>query len=294
MACTICFPCSIGKRYIGGTQRGAGHNTSRLKNTNSSPLHFETQEQIHCLWDEIAGYEAAQTDVALTHLLSRVAVMVNAQNAYWFGAVRIADAENDPLLGWRPRGIRYLTPLPGDATFTKDRIRSLDRGGVDEATVAHARLAGTYRACRLRDLVSEDWFAGDTYKGYLGRGVHDSLVVGAPVSPMAEGYYGFLRMRPDDPFTEEERDIAFYAMRGLTWFHRQVLLSQGLLVARTPLTPIERRVLSRLLTDQSEKLIAQELGVSPSSLHTYVRDVLRKFGVSGRKGLTALWLGRQT
>ena len=34
--------------------------------------------------------------------------------------------------------------------------------------------------------------------------------------------------------------------------------------------------------------------VAPSSLHTYVRDVVRKFGVSGRKGLTALWLGRQT
>lgn len=220
--------------------------------------------------------------------------MVNAQNAYWFGAVRVAEVESDPLLGWRPRGIRYIAPLPDDATFTKDRIKSLDRGGIDEATVAHARRAGSYRACRLRDLVSDDWFKSDTYRGYLGRGVHDSLVVGAPVSSMAEGYYGFLRMRADDPFTEEERDIAFYAMRGLTWFHRQVLLAQGLLVARTPLTPIERRVLAKLLTDQSEKLIAMELGVSPSSLHTYVRDVLRKFGVSGRKGLTALWLGRQT
>lgn len=265
-----------------------------MTNKYSSTLHPELQGHIHCLWDEIASYEAAQTDVALTHLLNRVAGMLNAQNAYWFGAVRVADAESDPLLGWRPRGIRYLTPLPDDSTFTKDRIRSLDRGGVDEATVAHARLSGTYRACRLRDLVSEEWFLGDTYKGYLGRGVHDSLVVGAPVSPLAEGYYGFLRMRPDDPFTEHERDLAFYAMRGLTWFHRQVLLSQGLLIARKPLTPIERKVLAKLLTDQSEKLIAQELGVSPSSLHTYVRDVLKKFGVSGRKGLTALWLGRQS
>ena len=96
------------------------------------------------------------------------------------------------------------------------------------------------------------------------------------------------------PFTEADRETALYAMRGLTWFHRQVLLAHGLLVARSPLTPIERRVLAMLLTDQSEKLITSTLGVSPSSLHTYVRDVLRKFGVSGRKGLTALWLGRQS
>lgn len=252
------------------------------------------QERIHSLWDELAGFEAAQSDTALLHLLSTVAGIVDAQNAYWFGAVRMTDAESDLLLGWRPRGIRYLHALPDDATFTRERIRSLDRGAVDESTVAQARLAGSYRANRLRDLVSPDWFNSDTYQGYVGRGVHDSLVVGVPVSPMAEGYYGFLRMRPDDPFTEAQRDIALYAMRGLTWFHRQVLLAHGLLVARSPLSPIERRVLALLLTDQSEKLIAAALGVSPSSVHTYVRDVLRKFGVSGRKGLTSLWLGRQT
>jgi DNA-binding CsgD family transcriptional regulator len=83
-------------------------------------------------------------------------------------------------------------------------------------------------------------------------------------------------------------------MRGLTWFHRQVLLAHGLLIAHAPLSPIERRVLAHLLSDRSEKLIAAALGVSPASVHTYVKDVLRKFGVSGRKGLVALWLGRQT
>jgi DNA-binding CsgD family transcriptional regulator len=258
------------------------------------PLDAALLDRIHNLWDELAAFEAAQTDVALLHLLSTVAGIVRADNAYWFGAVRMADAAGDPLFGWRPRAIRYLHPLPDDSTFTRDRIKSIDRGAIDESTVAQARLAGTYRANRLCDLVSADWFKSDIYQGYLARGVHDSLVVGAPVSTMAEGYYGFLRTRAGDPFTTTERDIALYAMRGLTWFHRQVLLAHGLLVARTPLSPIERRVLALLLTDQSEKGIASTLGVSSSSVHTYVRDVLRKFGVSGRKGLTAVWLGRQT
>ncbi|CAN5746870.1 hypothetical protein BH11GEM1_BH11GEM1_32770 [soil metagenome] len=226
--------------------------------------------------------------------MSTFAGIVGAENAYWFGAVRMADAGSDPLFGWRPRGIRYLNPLPDDTTFTRDRIRSIDRGAIDESTVAQVRLAGTYRANRLCDLVSADWFSSATYQGYLGRGVHDSLSVGAPVNAMAEGYYGFLRMRAGDPFTEADRDVALYAMRGLTWFHRQVLLAHGLLIARSPLSPIERRVFALLLTEQSEKSIASSLGVSPSSLHTYVRDVVRKFGVSGRKGLIALWLGRQT
>jgi len=255
-------------------------------------LDAELQERIHILWDELASFEAAQTDDALVHLLTTVAGIVRAENAYWFGTVRLEDTGADPLLGWRPRGIRYLHPLPNDTTFTRDRLRAIDRGAIDESTVAQARQAGKYRANRMRDLVSPEWFASAWYQNYLGRGVHDSLVVGAPVSPMAEGYYGFLRMRPDDAFTEADREAALYAMRGLTWFHRRVVLAHGLLVASSPLSPVERRVLALLLTDQPEKQIATVLGVSQASLHTYVRSVVKKFGVSGRKGLTALWLGR--
>jgi DNA-binding CsgD family transcriptional regulator len=251
------------------------------------------QERIHSLWDDLAAFEAAKSDVAVQHLLTTVAGLIHAQNAYWMGAVRMTDDDRDPLFGWRPRVIRYLHPLQNDETYTRDRLKSLSQGRtIDEATVAQARLAGSYRARRLCDLVSPDWFKSDTYSGYVGRGVHDSLVVGVPVSKMAEGYYGFLRLRPNDPFTEAQCDIALYAMRGLTWFHRQVMLAEGLLVARSPLSPMERRVLSLLLTEQSEKAIAANLEVAPTTLHTYVRDVFRKFGVSGRNGLIALWLGR--
>lgn len=245
------------------------------------------------MWDEIAGFKAGDSDAALRHLLGAVAELVDAQNAYWAGAVKMTDDGSDPLSGWRPRLIHYLHPLPNDEKFSQQRLRELGRGQVDQLSVAHAKLAGAYRARRMRDLVTPDWFESETYKGYAARGVHDSLTVVAPVSASAEGYYGFLRMRADDPFTEEQRDLAYYAMRGLTWFHRQIMLAHGLVVAKAPLSPMERRVLSMLLTDRSEKLIASEIGVAPSTLHGYVRDILRKFGVSGRNGLIAVWLGRQ-
>jgi len=253
------------------------------------------QERVHGLWDELATFEAARSDDAVRHVLGAVAGMVDAQNAYWMGAVRLTEDERDLLFGWRPRVIRYLHALPNDATYTRERLKSLNQGRtIDEATVAQARLAGSYRARRLCDLVSPEWFKGDTYKGYVGRGVHDSLTVGVPVSDIAEGYYGFLRLRPNDPFTEAQREMALYAMRGLTWFHRQVMLAEGLVAAKSPLSPMERRVLSLLLTDQSEKLIAASLDVAPKTVHSYVRDVFRKFGVSGRNGLIALWLGRSS
>jgi DNA-binding CsgD family transcriptional regulator len=250
-------------------------------------------ERIHRLWDELAAFEAARTDDALMFLLGAVAEMVGAQNAYWMGVVRVVDDARDPLLGWRPRVVRYLRPVPDDKRHTPPRPRALRRGRkVDEATRAQTRLAGTFRACRLRDLFPADWFKSNTYlQSYPGCGVHGSLTVGVPVTAATEAYYGFLRLRPGDPFTEAQRDLA---LRGLTWFHRQVLLAHGVSAVSAPLTPKERRVLALLLTDKSEKLIAANLGVTPATAHTYVRGVLRKFAVSGRNGLVSLWLGQQS
>ncbi|WED66189.1 LuxR C-terminal-related transcriptional regulator [Synoicihabitans lomoniglobus] len=249
-------------------------------------------ERIHCLWDELAAIEASENESALMHLLRTVAEMIDAQNAYWMEAVQMTRAMADPLCGWRPMVIRYLQPLPMDERFTQRRMRAIRSGEIDESTVAQARLAGTFRAHRLRDIVPAAWYKTEFYQSYRDRGIHDSLTVGVPINAMTEGYYGFLRMREGEPFTEKQLQVAHYAMRGLTWFHRQVLLAHGVTVAGTPLTPRERELLALLLTDRPEKLIAEELGVTTATVHTYVRQLLRKLGVSGRNGLISLWLGR--
>jgi DNA-binding CsgD family transcriptional regulator len=252
---------------------------------------LDWQVRIHQMWAELARFGAAEYDEALVHLLTVVSELIDAQNAYWVGTVRLMDRSDDPLLGWRPSRIRYLRELPCDEQFTERRLRDVGQGAIDEPLIAHAQQAGKYRAHRFHDLVSPEWFQGETYQHYLARGVHDSLTVGIPVSSTTETVYGFLRMHPE-PFTELERDIAAEAMRGPVRLHRELLLGHGLLVASAPLTPIERSVLTLLLTEKSEKMIAEELSLTPTTLHTYVRDLLKKFGVSGRIGLVALWLGR--
>ena len=54
------------------------------------------------------------------------------------------------------------------------------------------------------------------------------------------------------------------------------MLHHGLLIARAPLTPMERRLLA----------------ITLATTHTSITSLFRKFGVSGRSGLTTLWLGR--
>jgi PAS domain S-box-containing protein len=56
------------------------------------------------------------------------------------------------------------------------------------------------------------------------------------------------------------------------------------------LAPYERKVLELLLTEATEKQIAERLGLAASTTHSYITGIFRKYGVRGRAGLMSLWL----
>jgi DNA-binding CsgD family transcriptional regulator len=107
-----------------------------------------------------------------------------------------------------------------------------------------------------------------------------------------ESWLGFERMGDQPRFTQTDRRLLEYASRPLKWFHRPICLSHGFTLAKSPLTPTERRLLNQLPGKETEGTIAQELGLSPTTVHTYATRIYRNFNVQGRTGLTALWLGR--
>lgn len=254
----------------------------------------DNNDFIHTLWDELADFDAARPDEALNHLMVRLCTLAGAWNITWIGAVRLdATSSGDPVKSWRPRVIRHLNPSPPLADAAQAQAERLEQGVVDITTIRNVDGAGTFRANRLRDLVDPDWFESPYYRVYYQNvGIADSVWVAFPVNEDAESWFGIHRA-PDRPlFTEAERDVAAYTLRGIKWFHRQLMLSHGLLVAATPLTPTERRVLHLLLTGLPEKLIAQELGRSYHTVHEYVSAIFRKFGVNNRAALMALWLGQ--
>lgn len=57
------------------------------------------------------------------------------------------------------------------------------------------------------------------------------------------------------------------------------------------LSPRLRQTLARLLEGKREKEVAGELGLSPTTVHDYVRALYRHFGVSSRAELSAHFLG---
>lgn len=256
----------------------------------------DKQEKICALWDQLADFPASQIDEACRCLMQTVCDWIDADHAGWVGATRLLDgtaAASDLLSGWRAKTIVPLRPpTPQEAKLFSQLLKS--QGHLPAMTsVSLTRHAGKFRVHRLRDGFI-DFAAFKRSPNYqflhVQTGVDDRLWVVFPVSQDAELYFVFDKHRTKDRFTIRNAKLAGDVIRGLKWFHRQLLCSHGLLVAQSPLTPTERQVVQLLLTDKSEKQIAAELSQSPLTTHGHVKEIFRKFGVQGRAGLMAIWL----
>ena len=235
----------------------------------------EIQERIHLLWDELADMDIAHFGAVADRLMSVLCDLVDAQNAAWIGSVRLINARpDDPVKGWRVPMYRFLYPTQLLDEAAREQAKKLNQGMADENTIANIAVAGCFRANRICDLVSEEWFNSLYYQVYYrGVGHSDATYIAFPVNEDAESWFGFYRKLDKPNFTVEERDVLAYVLRGLKWFHRQLMLSHGLLIASAPLTPSERRVLELLLSPAAEKEIARKLGVNLEDIVEQERTV---------------------
>lgn len=253
------------------------------------------KRRIHELWNSLTEFGAARIEAGLEYALKELSLLLDAQQAYWLCGVKLAGPEQrDPLFGWRPRAIRYLHPASEfDAVYSAQR-RRIDRGDAGSDIVAKVREAGQFRVIIDHEITPDDWFRSDLYQNHYGPlGIQDVILVATPLGPDVESWFAFERIRHPKPFFEEtDRELLDYAVRPLRWFHRLLLLHRGLLLTTEPLKPSERRLLNWLHTEKSEREIAEELGLSPATVHTYATRIYRKFNVKGRTGLAALWLGQ--
>lgn len=258
-------------------------------------LNHTIQDDIHCLWDELAEFDAGQSDVACQHLQQRLCNMVGAWNSTWGGAFRLDNhpASDDPLQGWRVAVTRLLHPFEPlfaeQGPFSELQARWNNRE-IDPSFLLPMRQVGEFRTYGHRRDLPPDWFEGAFYQHYCARfGTVDSVWVGFPINSDAESHFGFYS---HTIFTEQDIALLAYALRGIKWFHRQLMLTSGPLIARTPLTPTERKVLNLLLTKAPEKHIAEQLGLATSTTHQHVVSLFRKFAVRSRAELMSLWLNR--
>ena len=255
----------------------------------------EANARIHALWDEISAFGASRTDAALEHVMTELMTLIGAQHSYWVGSVRMPNiGARDPVGGWRPRVTRQLSPSPQWEALRKGQLRRVNAGSIDPSVAALIEQPGCYRILIRSECVEDDWFDSDYYKEMIRPfGIRDAIYVATPLGPDVESWLIFERMGEDSPcFGDGERGLLDRALRPMRWFHHQLLLHHGAVLAAAPLTPSERKVLSELLTEKTETEIAAALHLATSTVHTYCTRICRKFNVRGRAGLTALWLGK--
>ncbi|MGY4377269.1 DNA-binding CsgD family transcriptional regulator [Bradyrhizobium sp. i1.3.6] len=150
-----------------------------------------------------------------------------------------------------------------------------------------------FRVRLLFEALPPEWFEGKHYRRhYLDVGFADSISVRIALNDDVRIRLFVFRDAQAPRFTAQDGQRLGFVMRALRWFHREQLLSHGLLIANAPLTPAERRVLLALLDGDTESRIAQKLDQSPNTTHFHVKSIYAKFGVRNRPSLSALWLGK--
>lgn len=243
------------------------------------------------LWDELDGFGMDRLDLASDHLMAALCRLGQAQSASWVSGVRLAAHPEDALQGWRVVHYRPFNWNPAQQAAVHRIERRWEERKVDPSFLLAVENTGKHRAYTFRDRLPEAWFSSPYYQQqFAAAGIYDVAVVCVPVNRDTEIHYLFHRKESTRAFDAAELERLAYFPRRLGRFHRNLLLSFGVLLASSPLTPVERRVLNGLLGPGSEKQIAGECGMTISTTHQYVVAIYRKFGVSGRPELMNLWL----
>lgn len=140
-------------------------------------------------------------------------------------------------------------------------------------------------AVRRSDVVGdEEWYASEQVQKYRKRGGVDDQMLTAVFTPDPTIYYAFgLHRAWGKPlFSDRDRAIALLTMTSIDWLFdglRAELHGQELL---SSVSPRLLHTLAALLRGDSEKQAARRLGVSPHTVHEYVKRLHKQLNAKSR------------
>lgn len=256
----------------------------------SHTLMMDDIDRVHELWDELADFGASRCDEALVHLMQALQQRLQSDNVTWVGALRLDEGPIESSAGagnWQAVVSRHLCP-----SSAPDTLAWLETRGNGLSSSRDPGIGGAFGVGHPHGLAASDWLKLPNPRQCRILEGDNTLWAAFPVSDIAVSWFGVFRQPDQRPFCGDDSDWLARVLRGILWFHRQLMLSHGLLQAASPLTPTERKLLHLFLTGLPEKLIAERLERSQHTVHDTITSIYRKFGVKNRASLMAIWLGR--
>lgn len=244
----------------------------------------ESWRRLAAFWRDLLEVPPHDFDRLSIAMSTGFAGLLQGAGAVVLLGARVNDPE-DALGGWQIR--HSLTTIDVSAEHVQAYAMSA-RQLPDAYAKAFIAGAGTARAHLRTDAVSaEEWADCATRRFLDALGIIDNV---AGARPIAHGVELIVSVHRTSGalFSRADADLLLEAMSGLSVVGARLARSFGL--PGPALSPRERQTLARLLKGSSEGDVAEELRLSPRTVHDYVESLHRKLGVRSRGELLALWL----
>jgi DNA-binding CsgD family transcriptional regulator len=203
---------------------------------------------------------------------------------------------------FRPGGRGRVTDFATSATDDSLRVHARYRPYFEEGACFDPGLvqmmaltaAGGSVTRRRREIVADrQWYEGGLFSEFI-RSLHlDDAVFSCHALPQRGHVRGIAARRAarDREFTAEERNLVHLCSLELEAFIGPTALPVE--VDQAGLSNRERDTLALLLQGLSEKQVARQLGLSPHTVHVYVKSLYQAFGVHSRAELLARFVGKR-
>jgi DNA-binding CsgD family transcriptional regulator len=208
------------------------------------------------------------------------------QADYWFWLHLKDDTRGD-----RPMPFSFL-----DGGFSQSQRVKFAEASTSPATAflnARVRQGSDHHITRRRAELVEDeqWFSSELQQRfYQPAGIGEFLSSIYPLGNDTFSSMWFIRHLGRPAFTPRDVCLIHLITEEIDWLHRQGSdVPAGDRV--NELSPRQKQVLFRLMAGDGMKQIARVLSLSQYTVNDHLKDIYRRFGVSGRAELLAMFFG---
>lgn len=245
------------------------------------------------LINAIQACSPTASDQALSLYQVLIQQCLGADSVTWLAGYRGKlgrDSWKTELLnGWKVVELVYPAEV-GDRGAAQAYMQLARSHGIDPMTELALNTAGETRILH-KDLIQADWMSHPVKRAFFENANIGERMLGVfNVHPDAESYFLIDRAPGSDPFSDADRELLLELLCLFPRLHYWLFLERGLVPPAQPLSPRYKEITHLLLEDRSKSEIADSLGLSENTTHSYIIDIYKKFKVSSRSQLVGLWL----